>query len=349
MGSPQANIWGAVMKFSGSHILSVEQFERADIERIFAVADSMEPYALRQKVTRVLEGAILGNMFFEPSTRTRVSFGCAFNLLGGEVRETTGFKSSAIAKGESLYDTARVLSGYSDVICMRHPQEGSVAEFAQASRVPVINGGDGANEHPSQALLDLYTIQKELRDKGRSLDGLRIAMIGDLKHGRTVHSLMRLLGLFANLQVVLVSPEELAMPEEYVELLRGLGHRVDVSSDLANSIGHVDIVYSTRIQEERFGSKEEADLYRGRFRLNQAIYTQFCEPNTVIMHPLPRDSRSDANELDNDLNQNPNLAIFRQTDNGILVRMALFALILDVADQVDKFSRPVNWYHSRTF
>jgi aspartate carbamoyltransferase catalytic subunit len=176
------------MHFPGSHILSIASFERADIERIFAVADRMEPYAQRKRVTRVLEGAILGNMFFEPSTRTRVSFGCAFNLLGGEVRETTGFESSALAKGESLHDTARVLSGYSDVICMRHPQAGSVAEFAAASRVPVINGGDGANEHPSQALLDLYTICKEIESRGRSLSELRIAMIGDLKYGRTVHS-----------------------------------------------------------------------------------------------------------------------------------------------------------------
>lgn len=336
------------MDFTGAHVLSVEQFERADIEHIFKVADSMEPYALRQKVTRVLEGAILGNMFFEASTRTRVSFGCAFNLLGGEVRETTGFKSSAIAKGESLYDTARVLSGYSDVICMRHPQEGSVAEFAAASRVPVINGGDGANEHPSQALLDLYTIQKELKDKGRSLDGLKIAMMGDLKYGRTVHSLIQLLGLFNNVQFTLISPTELAMPEQYVQEAKSRHHDVTVTSDLANNIGNVDIVYSTRIQEERFSSKEEADLYRGRFRLNQAIYTQYCEPNTVIMHPLPRDSRSDANELDNDLNHNPNLAIFRQTDNGILIRMALFAMVLGVVDEVHKTARPVNWFHSRT-
>lgn len=336
------------MQFLGSHVLSVDQFERGDIDKVFNVADVMAPYALRQKVTRVLEGAILGNMFFEPSTRTRVSFGCAFNLLGGNVRETTGFQSSAIAKGESLYDTARVLSGYSDVVCMRHPEPGSVAEFAAASRVPVINGGDGPNEHPSQALLDLYTIRKEVEHKGRSLDGLRIAMIGDLKHGRTVHSLCRLLALYSNIQVVLVSPVELAMPESYVEHLRECGHRVEISSDLSGGIQGVDIVYSTRIQEERFSSKEEADVYRGRFRLNQAIYTQYCEPNTVIMHPLPRDSRADANELDNDLNQNPNLAIFRQTDNGVLVRMALFALILGVENQVEKHSRPVNWFCARS-
>ncbi len=335
------------MKFAGANVLSVDQFDRGDIEQIFAVADEMEPFAKRTLVTRVLEGAILGNMFFEPSTRTRVSFGCAFNLLGGEVRETTGFQSSAIAKGESLYDTARVLSGYSDIICMRHPEEGSVAEFAAASRVPVVNGGDGANEHPSQALLDLYTIKKELSSKNRGLDNLRIAMIGDLKFGRTVHSLMRLLRLFNNVHVVLVSPEELAMPERYIEELREAGHTVEVSNELSGGISHVDIVYSTRIQEERFGSQEEADAYRGRFRLNQAIYTEFCQPNTVIMHPLPRDSRADANELDNDLNQNPNLAIFRQADNGVLVRMALFALILDVVDLVHQSARPVSWYHRR--
>lgn len=334
------------MNFTGAHILSIKQFERADIQRIFDVADAMEPYALRRKVTRVLEGAILGNMFFEPSTRTRVSFGAAFNLLGGNVRETTGFESSSLTKGESLFDTARVLSGYSDVICMRHPQSGAVAEFAEGSRVPVINGGDGANEHPTQALLDLYTIRKELRSKNRTIDNLRIAIIGDLKHGRTVHSLCKLLCVFNNISVTLVSPSELAMPEYIVEALRAAGHAVTVTDDLHNSISNIDIVYSTRIQEERFASKDEADQYRGRFRLNQLIYTQYCEPNTVIMHPLPRDSRADANELDSDLNANPNLAIFRQTDNGVLVRMALFVLVLDVADQVDKFSHEVHWYNS---
>jgi aspartate carbamoyltransferase catalytic subunit len=335
------------VNFTGAHILSISQFQRQDVEQIFSVADRMEPYALRKRVTRVLEGAILGNMFFEASTRTRVSFGSAFNLLGGEVRETAGFESSALVKGESLQDTARVLSGFSDVICMRHPQEGSVADFAAASRVPVMNGGDGANEHPTQALLDLYTIARELQAKGRNIDGLRIAMIGDLRHGRTVHSLSKLLSLYDNVQVTLVSPKELALPDSIVSSMRSAGVDVSISDELNNSIANVDIVYSTRIQEERFTSKEEADLYRGKFRLNQAIYTQYCEPNTVIMHPLPRDSRSDANELDSDLDNNPNLAIFRQTDNGLLVRMALFALVLDVVDKVDEYSHDVRWYNSR--
>ena len=335
------------MNFQGAHILSINQFEKQDVTRIFDVADQMEPYALRKKVTRVLEGAILGNMFFEASTRTRVSFGSAFNLLGGEVRETAGFESSALVKGESLQDTARVLSGFSDVICMRHPDAGSVAEFASASRVPVMNGGDGANEHPTQALLDLYTIRKEMVAIGRDIDGLTIAMVGDLKYGRTVHSLCKLLRLYSNIKVVLVSPKELSLPAEIVEGMRSAGVEVDVSEDLTHGITDVDIVYSTRIHEERFGSKQEADLYRGRFRLNQAIYTEFCQPNTVIMHPLPRDSRADANELDNDLNNNPNLAIFRQTDNGVLVRMALFALVLDVVDSVDKYSHDIRWFNAR--
>ncbi len=335
------------MDFTGAHIVSIDQFERPDVEAVFAVADRMQPYALRQRVTRVLEGAILGNMFFEPSTRTRVSFGSAFNLLGGEVRETAGFESSALVKGESLQDTARVLSGFSDVICMRHPVEGSVADFASASRVPVLSGGDGANEHPTQALLDLYTIRKELADRGRSIDGLKIAMIGDLRFGRTVHSLGKLLRLYRDIEVVLISPEELSLPENIVEAMRLSGISVSISDHLTENIADVDIVYSTRIQEERFPSKQQADLYRGKFRLNQAIYTEYCQPNTVIMHPLPRDSRSDANELDSDLDNNPNLAIFRQTDNGVLVRMALFAMVLDVVDRVDAHAYDVRWYNAR--
>ena len=337
------------MNFIGSHILSVSQFQRGDIETVFNVADKMIPYANRDRVTRVLEGAILGNMFFEPSTRTRVSFGCAWNLLGGEVRETTEVKASAIAKGESFYDTARVLSGYSDMIVMRHQMEGSVDEFSAASRVPVINGGDGSNEHPSQALLDLYTIRKEMEGRGKTVDGLRIALIGDLRYGRAVHSLCKLLSLYKNIHLTLISPAELRLPTTYVKGIKASGHVVVESEDLQTGIAHADILYVTRTQEERFPSQEEADKYKGLFRLNQTIYTENCEPNTVIMHPLPRDSRGDARELDDDLNENPNLAIFRQTDNGVVIRMALFALILDVVDQVEKSSRDVNWYTAGRF
>lgn len=337
------------MDFRGAHILSVKQFERADVDKLFQVADRMEPYTHRERVSKVLDGAILGNMFFEPSTRTRVSFGCAFNLLGGQVRETTDVKTSSISKGESLYDTARVISGYSDIIVMRHPQVGSVSEFAKASRVPVINGGDGPNEHPSQALLDLYTIKKELSSNDRGIDGMSIAMVGDLKHGRTVHSLSQLLLLYNNINFTLITPKELRMPAEIVSELKAAGHQVVETEDMETGLTGNDTVYLTRIQEERFTNKLEANIYRGRFRLNQAIYTRNCQPNTVIMHPLPRDSREDANELDNDLNQHPNLAIFRQTDNGVLVRMALFALVLDVADKVDASAKEVTWYTGGRF
>ena len=335
------------MDFVGSHILSVDQFEREDIERVFAVADEMLPYANRRRITRVLQGAILTNMFFEPSTRTRVSFGSAFNLLGGDVRETTGMRASSLTKGESLYDTARVLSGYSDVIVMRHPAAGAVAEFAAASRVPVMNGGDGANEHPSQALLDLYTVRRELAGRGRGIDGLRIAVIGDLKYGRAVHSLLKLLAQFNDVQVHLVSPPGLEAPDGITAALRRRGHEVEVFHTLEDGIHHVDILYVTRTQEERFATQAEADRYRGLFRVNQAIYTEHCEPNTVIMHPLPRDSRTQAQELDDDLIANPNLAIFRQTDNGVVVRMALFAMVLDVSGQVHEHAQPVLWYTAR--
>ena len=337
------------MKLIGSHILSVSQFQRDDIENIFNIADQMVPYANRQRVTRVLEGAILGNMFFEPSTRTRVSFGCAWNLLGGEVRETTEVKSSSIVKGESFYDTARVLSGYSDIIVMRHQTEGSVEEFAAASRVPVINGGDGSNEHPSQALLDLYTIKKEMESQNKTVDNLRIALIGDLKYGRAVHSLCRLLCLYQNIHFTLIRRQRLKLPDIYLEEVKAKGHQFAESHEMQTGIAHADILYVTRTQEERFPTAEEADKYKGLFRLNQSIYTENCEPNTVIMHPLPRDSRGDARELDDDLNENPNLAIFRQTDNGVLVRMALFTMILNVADQIEATSREVNWYTAGRF
>ena len=332
------------MNFKGQHLLSVKDISLELIDELFLVAESMRPYAERQKVTRVLEGAVLGNMFFEPSTRTRVSFGCAFNLLGGEVRETTGLSNSALAKGESLYDTAQVLSGYSDIIAMRHPEAGSVAEFAKGSRVPVINGGDGANEHPTQALLDLFTIENELKRQNKEIQQLSLTLLGDLKHGRTVHSLCQLLALYSNLKVQLVSPPALAMPDQYVDMLESAGHQVEQSSSLEKGLPQANVIYQTRIQEERFSSQEEADRYRGYFRLNKKIYARHCQSNAVIMHPLPRDSRVEANELDTDLNNEPGLAIFRQTDNGVLVRMALFASILGVEDQLKNIERKVNWF-----
>ncbi|MDN3653478.1 aspartate carbamoyltransferase [Thalassotalea ponticola] len=334
------------MKFQGSHILSVSQFDRDAVTRILDVAKRMIPYASRQKQCHVLQGAILNNLFFEPSTRTRVSFGTAFQLLGGFVHETVGQESSSLTKGESLVDTARVISGYADIIAMRHPTMHSVAEFASGSSVPVINGGDGANEHPTQALLDLFTIDAEMSRFGQGIDNLNICLMGDLKHGRTVHSLSKLLSLYDNVHLTLVSPKELQMPDHVVSILDDAGHKVTITDTMAGNLKS-DVLYQTRIQEERFSSKAEADLYRGHFSLNKAVYEQHCKDNTVIMHPLPRDSRPEANELSVDLDDNVNLAIFRQAQNGVLVRMALFALALGVEDKLSQYERDVTWYSNK--
>ena len=336
------------MEFLGSNIISINQFEKDDIELIFKTADSLIPFANRSKLTKVLDGAILSNMFFEPSTRTRISFGSAFNILGGSVRETTEMDSTSLKKGESLYDTSRVLSGYSDIIVMRHPIAGSVQEFAEASRVPVINGGDGDNEHPSQALLDLYTIKKELESRGKTIENARVALIGDLKYGRAVHSLCKILSLYKNISLNLVSPEKLKLPSSLIKELKDSSVSLKETDNIQEGISDVDILYVTRIQEERFNDVDEAKKYKGLMSLNEEIYTKNCEPNTVIMHPLPRDSRNDANELDSDLNQNPNLAIYRQTDNGLLIRMSLFTLILGVSDQINDSASDVNWYSNKS-
>tara|TARA_B100000242_G_C43043880_1_gene487150 strand:+ start:771 stop:1781 length:1011 start_codon:yes stop_codon:yes gene_type:complete len=336
------------MEFLGSNIISINQFEKDDIELIFKTADSLIPFANRSKLTKVLDGAILSNMFFEPSTRTRISFGSAFNILGGSVRETTEMDSTSLKKGESLYDTSRVLSGYSDIIVMRHPIAGSVQEFAEASRVPVINGGDGDNEHPSQALLDLYTIKKELESRGKTIENARVALIGDLKYGRAVHSLCKILSLYKNISLNLVSPEKLKLPSSLIKELEVSSVSLKETDNIQEGISDVDILYVTRIQEERFNDVDEAKKYKGLMSLNEEIYTKNCEPNTVIMHPLPRDSRNDANELDSDLNQNPNLAIYRQTDNGLLIRMSLFTLILGVSDQINDSASDVNWYSNKS-
>lgn len=318
------------MNFKGADILSINQFELADIEQIFSVAASMEIYASGKEQTRMLEGKILGNLFFEPSTRSRMSFETAFYRLGGAVSNITGMTFTSMTKGESIYDTSRVLGGYADLLVVRHPEEGSVKQFADATTTPVINSGDGAGEHPTQALLDLYTILKEQQRSFDQVDGLSIAMVGDLKHGRTVHSLIKLLSLFKNISFTLIAPEQLQMPDHLVERVKIAGHKVTQVESLIEGIVNVDVIYMTRIQEERFHSQEEASLYRGQYTLTRGLYEEKCRPGSVILHPLPRDSRPGSNEIDNDLNDHPALAIFRQTKNGIPVRMALFGLILGV-------------------
>jgi aspartate carbamoyltransferase catalytic subunit len=323
-------------------LISVEQFSRDSVEELLAIAEMMEPIARRQKVTRVLEGAVLGNLFFEASTRTRVSFGTAFCRLGGSVCDTTGFTFSSMAKGESIYDTSRVMSGYVDAMVVRHPDKGSVAEFAEATNIPVINGGDGPGEHPSQALLDLYTIRKEFARLDKQIDGAHIALAGDLKYGRTVHSLIKLLSLYRGIKFSLVAPTVLEMPSNIMELVASRGHTLVQSQSLRDGLQDVDVLYATRIQKERFAG-EEIEGYSSDLQVTREMLDSACNPDTFVMHPLPRDSRAGANDLSTDLNQDPRLAIFRQTDNGIPVRMAIFAVLLGVEGKIQGSLRDATW------
>lgn len=336
-----------IVDFCGTHLLSITQFQTlADLQPIFDTANEMEIYARRERVTRILQGAVMASLFFEPSTRTRISFEAAFSLLGGSVTSTTGFSFSSMAKGESIYDTSRVISGYVDLMVIRHPEVGSVKCFAQASCVPVINAGDGPGEHPTQALLDLYTMMKERNCTLEGLNGISIAMVGDLKNGRTIHSLVQLLALFKQIRFHFVSPPELTIPISLLALLQARGHDTIITESLTQGIHNVDFIYMTRIQEERFNSQEDYLRYRGSYSINLDIFTRYCKPNTFILHPLPRDSRPGSNEIDTDLNNHQQLAIFRQTDNGIPIRMALFALTLGVTKYIHQDSQPVHWaYH----
>lgn len=332
----------AASGLSANHLLSVDQLSRESVEELFWLADVMQPVARRHKVTRVLEGAVLANLFFEASTRTRISFGAAFCRLGGSVCDTTGFTFSSMAKGESIYDTSRVVSGYVDAMVIRHPEKGAVAEFARATNIPVVNGGDGPGEHPSQALLDLYTIQREFSRLGKLIDGAHIAMVGDLKYGRTVHSLIKLLSLYRGLTFTLISPQSLEMPAEIVDVVSRRGHVIEFSDSPASGLAKADILYATRIQKERFG-EEAIDGYGAEFEINQKLVNQACKIDVVIMHPLPRDGRPGSYDLSVDLNADPRLAIFRQTDNGIPIRMAIFAKLLGVDRLVQRSMRDVTW------
>jgi aspartate carbamoyltransferase catalytic subunit len=225
---------------------------------------------------------------------------------------------------------------------VRHPEQGSVAEFARATNVPVINGGDGPGEHPSQALLDLYTIQREFSRIGKVIDGAHVALVGDLKYGRTVHSLIKLLALYRNLTFTLIAPQSLEMPAEIVEAVAQGRHAIRLSSSPAQGLEGADVVYATRIQKERF-TGESVEGYGPAFEINRALVDAVCKPDTVIMHPLPRDSRAGAHDLSTDLNHDPRLAIFRQTDNGIPIRMAIFAVLLGVEKLVQRSLRDATW------
>lgn len=333
------------MPLTGRHILSGDILQRDDLERLFELADVLFPVARGELVTRVLEGAVLTSLFFEASTRTRLSCESAFLRLGGGVTSTTGIGVTSISKGESLADTSRVVSGYSDLIVMRHPEVTALHEFAAVTNVPVINGGNGSGEHPTQALLDMFALHREFRRLGKSIDGSRVALIGDLRHGRTVHSLIRLLCRYENLTITCVAPEGLGVPRDLLDLAIARGHQVEESISPAAGMKGADLIYATRLQTERFA--EGLPRYTREFRIDRALVEETCRPDTVIMHPLPRDSRPGSNDLSTDLNRDSRLAIFRQTDAGIPARMALFASVLGVEDEVRRSLRPAGWYRPR--
>ncbi|UOF94094.1 MAG: aspartate carbamoyltransferase [Bordetella sp.] len=324
------------ISFNGKYqLLSIDQFTRDSVEQLFKIADILQPVAQRKKISKILDGAVLGNLFFEASTRTRVSFGSAFCRLGGSVCDTTGFTFSSMAKGESIYDTSRVMSGYVDIMVIRHPEKGSVKEFSRVTDIPIINGGDGSGEHPSQALLDLYTIKTEFSNLGKKLDGAHIAIVGDLKNGRTVHSLVKLLSFYKGLKISLISPVGMEIPNSVLEDSSYRNNNIfEFKKNLSEGLVNADIVYATRVQRERDDALENCKGYTSDFRINKEIINLYCKNDVVIMHPLPRDSRHGANDLSTDLDNDPRLAIFRQTDNGISIRMAIFVILMGLDDLV---------------
>ena len=305
---------GSSLPFEGRDIISIKDFSREEISYIFKTAKSMEPSAA--KGSDLLRGRILATLFFEPSTRTRLSFEAAMHKLGGS---TIGFAEAEIAsvkKGENLADTVRTVENYADVIALRHPLEGAARLAAEFSKVPIINGGSGAEEHPTQALLDLYTMNKE---KGK-VDGLKIAFVGDLRYGRTVHSLAYALSLY-DVELYLVSPETLRMRREVLQTIK---ERITVTekTNLEKIIPLVDVLYVTRIQKERFPDPAEYAKVKGSYKIDLRALSE-AKKDLIILHPLPR-----VDEIAAEVDSTPYARYFAQVWNGIVVRMALLALIL---------------------
>lgn len=299
-------------------ILTAEQFSKEEVWLIIRTAEMLRDEMEKKRSLDLLQGYLLATLFFEPSTRTRLSFEAAMHRLGGKVISVAQAKTaSSAAKGESLADTARTVEQYCDLIVIRHPQIGSAQEVAEAASVPVINAGDGAGQHPTQALLDTYTIWKEC---GR-LEDLTVALVGDLKHGRTVHSLSTLLSLF-DIRLVFVSPAALAMPEGITRRLRVRGVEIAESEDLATAALESDVLYVTRIQRERFEDSAAYERLKGSYVVDNSLVQGFRE-GTVVMHPLPR-----LDEIAPEVDSYPGTACFRQVRNGLYIRMALLSLVL---------------------
>lgn len=307
----------------GQHILTAAQFSKAEIERILDLTREMEPYARKEKVGDLLEGKVLATLFFEPSTRTRFSFETAMLRLNGTlISNSMMMETSSIKKRETLYDTGKVVSAFADVIAMRHPQAGTVAELAKGSTVPVINAGDGPADHPTQGLLDLYTMFKHL---GR-LEGLTLGMVGDMKFSRVVHAECHLLKHFGKSRFIFVAPEGLEIPRELVDELHEAGHEVVETADLESVIEHFDVLSNTRIQEERFESRDAFERYRGVYSISRELM-QKAKPQMIVIDPLPRVDHQLLVEVDDDVRAK----YFEQVTNGVAVRMALLALVLGKA------------------
>jgi len=292
---------------------------KEDIDYILKIAEKLEPYA-RGVQGDLLSGKLFAMLFYEPSTRTRLSFETATKRLGGDVIGFSSPESSSFSKGESLADTIRVVSGYADAIILRHPKEGAALFASQYSTVPLINAGDGAGHHPTQTLLDLYTLHKE-----STLEGVKIALVGDLKYGRTVHSLVYALSLY-NAKIFLVSPPELSMPSHVVSDILERGATVHETASIEDVIEEVDAVYMTRIQKERFPDPSEYQRVVGSYRLTPELL-KMAKPTTIVMHPLPR-----VDEIDPAVDNMPNAKYFQQSFYGVPVRMAVLCILMEVFD-----------------
>lgn len=303
----------------GKDILSVKQFSRSDLEYIFGVSHEMSEMVAHVGTFDLLKGKILANLFYEPSTRTSSSFTSAMERLGGSVIPINQVHYSSVAKGESLPDTIRTLECYADVIVLRHPETGSAALAAQYARKPIINAGDGIGEHPTQALLDLFTIREEL---GR-IDGLTITMLGDLKYGRTVHSLARLLSLY-DVRIHYVSPDILRIPNEIINELPRTMTQVEHTT-FETMLPLTDVLYVTRVQKERFTNEVEYESVKNSYVITPETM-KAAKDQMIVMHPLPR-----IGEISIDFDSDPRATYFRQMEYGLYVRMALLAMVLGKA------------------
>ena len=297
-------------------LISITDFTKEEYLKIMRLAEDFEANPNQ----KLLQGKVIATLFFEPSTRTRLSFETAINRLGGKIIGFSDSSSSSVSKGETLHDTIKMVSNYADMIIMRHPLEGSARYASEVSSVPIINAGDGANQHPSQTLLDMYSI---IKTQG-SLDNINLFLVGDLKYGRTVHSLVMAMLQFENPIFNFIAPPELAMPNEYKILLASNGIRFFEHTEFTDIINAADIIYMTRVQKERFVDPVEYEKVKNVYILRNEMLKNTKE-NMKILHPLPR-----INEIHTDVDSNPKAYYFTQAKNGVYTRMAIIAHLLNL-------------------